>query len=241
MQITTPALVISSLKYGEADLIVRCFTREAGLKSYLLRSILKSKKGKLKKALFLPLTLLELQAQHKDKGTLEYLKEARLLHSFTSLHTNLVKQGLVMFLSEILQMAIQEEEQNTSLFDFLENSFLWLDVNEEVANFHILFLLQLSGHLGFYPDDHEVNQECFHLEEGVFMPSRIDPLCLSGETVDHFKQFFGIEFDTMNRIKLTKQQRLSVRVLNLLLQYYQLHLQNYKEPKSLSVLNQLFS
>lgn len=239
MQITTPALVISTIKYAEADLIARCFTREAGLKSYMLRGILKSKKGKLKKALFMPLSLLELQAQHKDKGTLEYLKEARLLHPYSSLHSHIAKQSLVMFLSEILQMAIQEEEQNTALYDFLEASFLWLDKSDDFANFHILFLLQLSGHLGFYPDTYAMTEECFHLEEGIFMPSRIDPLCICGEQVNHFKQFFGIDFDAMNLVKLTKQQRLSV--LNLLLQYYQLHLQNYKEPKSLSVLNQLFS
>ena len=239
MQVTTPALVISSLKYSEADLIVRCFTRESGLKTYLLKGVLKSRKGKFKKALFLPLSLLELQATHKDKGTLEFLKEASLLHPYSTVHTQMDKQGLVMFLSEILQMAIQEEEQNTMLYDFLEESFLWLDKNEHVANFHILFLLKLSEHLGFYPDAYELNHECFHLEEGIFMPSRIDPLCVCGQVVDHFKQFFGIDFDAMNDVKLTKQQRLSV--LNLLLQYYQLHLQNYKEPKSLSVLNQLFS
>ena len=46
MLVTTKAIVISAIKYGEADLIVRCFTEEAGLKSYILRRILKSKKGK---------------------------------------------------------------------------------------------------------------------------------------------------------------------------------------------------
>ena len=51
MLVNTRAIVISALKYGEADLIVKCFTEEAGLKTYLLRSILKSKKGKLRTAM----------------------------------------------------------------------------------------------------------------------------------------------------------------------------------------------
>ena len=41
MQVTTRALVISAIKYGEADLVGSCFTESYGLKSYHLRGILK--------------------------------------------------------------------------------------------------------------------------------------------------------------------------------------------------------
>ena len=34
----TEAIVLTSIKYGEADLIVKCFTQSSGLKSYLLRN-----------------------------------------------------------------------------------------------------------------------------------------------------------------------------------------------------------
>ena len=51
MVIATKAIVLSSLKFGDSDLIVKCFTASSGLKSYLLRNILKSKKGKLKVSL----------------------------------------------------------------------------------------------------------------------------------------------------------------------------------------------
>ena len=60
--VTTKAIVLSSLKYSDSSLIVKCFTEEDGLKSYMLRGILKSKKGKLKAAYFQPLTLLKLEA-----------------------------------------------------------------------------------------------------------------------------------------------------------------------------------
>ncbi|ARV12004.1 DNA repair protein RecO [Gilvibacter sp. SZ-19] len=238
MHVTTPALVISSLKYGEADLIVKCYTRQAGLKSYLLRGILKSKKGKLKKALFLPLSLIEIEANHKDNRNLEYIKEARLLVPYQELHTDIVKQSLVMFLAEMLQHSIQEEEPNSPLFDYLAESFVWLDEARSFANFHIVFLLQLSRYLGFYPDDQQIELPCFHLLEGRFTEAVIDPMCNCEEVVGHFKQFFGIDFDASTSVKVPKSGRLAV--LNLLLRYYQLHLQNYKAPQSLTVLNQLF-
>ena len=73
MVVATKAIVFSAIKYSEADLIVSCFTETSGMKSYLLRNILKSKKGKLKASFFQPLTQLEIIADHKNKGTLEYL------------------------------------------------------------------------------------------------------------------------------------------------------------------------
>ena len=153
MIVNTPAIVLSALKYGEADLIVKCYTLKSGLKTYMLRGILKSKKGKLKTSLFQPLTQLELVASHKDKGSLEYLKEAKILQPYKSLHTHMVKSAMVMFLSEMLKNTIQEEEENENLYTFLEYSINWMDTHAEIANFHLLFLLKLTRFLGFYPDE----------------------------------------------------------------------------------------
>ena len=69
MVVTTKAIVLSAIKYGDSDLIVKCYT-EKGIKSYLLKRILKAKRGKLKVSYFQPLTQLELVASHNEKGRL---------------------------------------------------------------------------------------------------------------------------------------------------------------------------
>lgn len=238
MVVTTRAIVFSSVKYSEADLIITCFTESSGIKSYLLRNILKSKRGKLKPSYFQPLTQLELVAVHKDKGTLERIKEAKVLHPYKTLHTDVVKGGLVMFLAEMLKNCIQEEEPNLPLYNYLEASFLWLDAHAEVANFHLLFLLKLTAYLGFYPDTSKMEGEWFNLMEGYFTTERDGNYCENGESVNILKGLFGIDFDALGEINITKKTRLGA--LNLLLDYYQLHLQGYKKPRSLLVLNQLF-
>ncbi|NND62441.1 MAG: DNA repair protein RecO [Flavobacteriaceae bacterium] len=239
MQVSTRALVFSSIKYAEADLIVSCFTEDFGLKSYLLRGVMKSKKGKLRPSLFQPLTLLQLEAVHKDKGSLENIREAKLLHPYKTLHTEIVKSSLVLFLAEMLKNSIQEEEPNEELFKYLEQSVFWLDHHENVSNFHLLFLLNLTVYLGFYPDTSNLEAPFLNLMEGNFQKEAFGDYCEAGDNVEVLKQFFGIDFDALENIKTTKKQRLGV--LNLLLLYYQLHLQGYKKPKSLLVLNQLFS
>lgn len=238
MVVATKAIVFSAIKYSEADLIVSCFTEVSGIKSYLLRNILKSKKGKLKASYFQPLTQLELIADHKNKGTLEYIREAKVHIPYQTLHTDIVKSGLVMFLAEMLKNCIREEEANKELFTFLENSFQWLDQNDEVANFHIFFMLQLSMYLGFFPDASNIEESYFNIVDGNFQAVSTGNYCLEGEHIENFKHFFSINLEALNTIKLTKIQRKDL--LELMLAYYSFHVQGYQKPKSLAVLNQLF-
>ena len=239
MLVSTKAIVFSAIKYAEADLIVSCFTEEAGLKTYMLRGILKSKKGKLKASYFQPLTQLEVIADHKNRGNLEYLREAKIFYPYKSLHTNIVKSSLVMFLSEMLKNCIREEEKNVELYRFLENSLISLDEKEQVANFHIYFLLELSNYLGFYPDASNSDLAFFNVLEGNFQADDTDDYCLEGVYIEEFKRFFNISIDTLEQIKLNKNNQQDM--LDLILNYYQLHIEGYRKPKSLPILNQLFT
>lgn len=238
MVVTTKGIVLSSVKYGDSHLIVSCFTEISGLKSYMLHRILSSKRGKLKSSYFQPLTILEMEVVHKDKGSLERIREAKIFHPYRSLHVDMVKTTLVIFLAEIIKNSIKEEEKNLELFHFLESSLIWLDDHEQIANFHILFLLQLSKYLGFYPDATNFNKKYFNLIEGNFQDSKTNNYCEDGHSAQVLRRFFGIDFDAISGIKLTKTARFET--LNLLLMYYKLHLHNFTNPKSLLVLKQLF-
>ena len=106
MQITTKAIVLSSLKYGDTSLIVRAFTQSDGIKSYLLKGVLASKKAKIRPAYFLPLMQLEIQANHKNKGTLESIRDVRVGIPYQTMHTDIVKNSVVLFLAEMLGNSI---------------------------------------------------------------------------------------------------------------------------------------
>lgn len=238
MLITTKGIVFSALKYGEADLIVKCFTQKSGLKTYLLRGVLKSKKGKIKASLFQPLTQLEIVANHKDKGTLEYMKEAKRGKVYQSLHTNVIKSTVVMFLSEVLRNAVKEEEANPALYDFLEVSLEWFDTHDKTVNFHLIFLLKLTRYLGFYPDDDHGHAAVFNLIDGTFQEVETNPDCINDENVVLLQRLLGTDFDEISDIKLNQASRSGF--LLMLLKYYEIHLQGFHRPKSLSVLNEIY-
>ncbi|SEK70932.1 DNA replication and repair protein RecO [Aquimarina amphilecti] len=239
MIVHTPAIVIHSLRYGESDLIVSLLTKTSGLRSYLLKGILKSKRGKLRSSLFQPLTLLEVEANHKDKGTLERIKEAKVLVPYQSLHTDFVKSSLVFFLSEILKSTIQEQEINEELFHYLETTLLWLDSHDNIGNFHIAFLIKLTQYLGFYPDTSNISSSVFNMQDGCFQEDASNINCIEGNNVFVLKKFLGTTFEESMNIKMSRIVR--NEILNTLLVYFELHLHGFKKPKSLSILNEIFS
>ena len=239
MQLTTRAIVFSAIKYGDTSLIARLFTEQAGLKSYMLKGVLKSRRGKVKAAYFQPLTQLEIVATHSEKRSLHHIREARVQYTYTTLHTDMDKKAIAIFLAEVLGMAIREEEENRPLYEFLEASFQWLDTHGGIANFHLYFLLQLSKFLGFYPEETKAHLDYFDLVEGEFVDYPSAHPHITGDVLSHFKAFLGTNFEAMHTIGLSKQDR--QELLQTLTLYFELHLQGFKKPRSLAVLNEVFN
>ncbi|WP_339836244.1 DNA repair protein RecO [uncultured Maribacter sp.] len=239
MQVKTKAIVFSAIKYGDTSLIVKAFTASDGIKSYLLRGVLSSKKGKLKTAYFQPLTQLEIVANHRNKGTLETLREAKVYYHYQTLYADMAKNAMTLFLAELLMNSIREEEQNAELFEFLEASLQWMDMHKDVANFHLFFMLSITKFLGFYPDVYQIDKPYFDLLEGEFVSvESLNPM-LRGENIYYFKTFLGINFDTIHSVKMKKINR--QELLKSLILYFELHLQGFRKPKSLAVLNEVFN
>ncbi len=241
MLVKTKAIVLTSLKYGESDLIVKCFTEE-GVKSYLLKRILKYKTKKasfaVSVAYFQPLTQLNLTANHNNKGTLNSIQEARVSYLYQTISVDIFKQSIALFLAETLSGSLREEEKNPRLFQFIETALIWLDTHENTANFHLLFLLNLTKYLGFYPETKKMHSQYFNLAEGYFTNVKSLNQYIYGEKLFLFKSLIGINFDVIERLHLNSKTRKII--LNILLDYYELHLPGFKKPKSLNVLEEVF-
>lgn len=237
MLLTTKAVVLNSLKYAEADLIVRCYT-ETGIKSYLIKGVYKSKKGKLHPAMFQALTQLEITANYKPGRNLHFIMEAKVINPYRRLNTEIIRQTMAIFTAEILYRSLKEEEENEPLYRFLEMALHHLENDKNIANFHLLFLIKLSKYLGFYPKKTTENRY-FDLTEGVFTDQVVSNHYISGRHVTWLKQLIGTDFDANNPVILNKDNRMEL--LEYLLLYYQIHLTGFKHPKSLKVLKAVFS
>ena len=237
MLVKTKAIVISALKFQEKSLIVKCFTLSHGLKSYFVRDAFSARKSNQKIAYFQPLTILEIEAVHKNKGTLENFKEIKIGTPFQTIHTDIVKSTIVMFVSEILHYSIQEEEKNESLFIFLETALFWLDQHDEITNFHLILMLETTKYLGFYPDVSDADLPFFEMNEGVFTLFHGLSALTNHETT-LFKKLIELKFDNDQKVFHVIERQL---LLKILIDYYSFHLDGFKRPKSLEVLKEIFS
>ncbi len=237
MQIKTQAIVLSAIKFQEKSLIVKCFTQSDGLKSYFIPSAFSSKKSNQKIAYFQPLNILEIEANHKNKGTLEHFKEVKLAYTYQNINTDIIKSSMVLFLSEVLHNSIFEEEKNEDLFAYIETSLMWLDTHDSISNFHLIFLLQLTKFLGFYPQIQETEAAYFEMIDGVFSPYQ-GTSCLNEHETQLLKKLIQLRFEDAQK-NFHKEERQVL--LKIILEYYSIHLQGFKKPNSLEVLKEIFS
>ena len=238
MLLTTNAIVLSKLKFRDNDLIIKCYTQKEGIVSYLLKGVLKSKKGS-KTAYYQLLTQVQIVTDTKPSRSLQYIKEVKINYLYSTLHTNVLKGAIVMFLAEVLSSSLQEEEQNDTLFNYLEAALQWLDTQDQFSNFHLLFLLNLTKHLGFYPDISKIEASYFNLEDGKFQENQQSKYSVTGENLTLLKRLLGTNFDDLDKVKINAKQRQSF--LNLILIYFELHLGSFKKPKSQQIFNEVFS
>ena len=240
MLVKTEAIVLHSLKYGETHLIVDLFTREVGWVSCII-PLPKTPKSRLKKQYFQPMTLLEIEADLRQRLQLQKLKDARLLSAYTSIPYSPEKLALSLFTAEFLYHALRSEQQNGPLFAYLVDAMQWLDIaNRGYANFHLTFLMRMSRFLGFYPNLNDYVDGCvFDLRAANFslhVPMHQD--FLQPDDAQRIHTLMRMDFPTMHLYRLNRTDR--NRIVDVLLHYYRLHIPQFPELRSLSVLQELW-
>jgi DNA repair protein RecO (recombination protein O) len=145
----TRGVVFRFTKYGESSIIVNIFTEMFGLQSYIVNGV-RSRTAKSRIALYQPLTLLDLVVYHRENANINRIKEIKCLYPYQSIHLDNKKSGVALFINEIINKTIKEESHAEEICSFMIKSFVTLDQMEsQVENFHLRFLLKLSSHLGF--------------------------------------------------------------------------------------------
>ena len=122
MTSSTSAIVLSKIRYKDNDIIVKIFTREYGVISFIVKGSAKSKKSKIKFVYFQELTIVNIQFNFNPNRNLQYIKDLEIKHHYSSSHTDLVKTSVIIFLSEMLSNIITHQKKEVELYDYIEES-----------------------------------------------------------------------------------------------------------------------
>ncbi len=235
-------IFLHQVKYSDSSVIAKIYTDEFGMQAFVVRGIGKTKKNK-KSGLLQPLTMLDMVIWYNPKRDIHQVKELSAAYHFKNIQQkDFVKSSIAVFINEMIYKSIREQEQNKALFDFLFHSIKYLDLAEKgYTNFHLLFAIQFSKFLGFFPAGGLAGSSSwFDLREGRF--SVAEPLhgdFISPEFTGSFSQLMSMSYSDSAALKISNRQRRIL--LEHILCYYAFHLQGFGEMKSHHVLEAVLS
>ncbi len=227
----TRGIVINYIRFRETSIIVKIFTEKFGIQSFIENGA-RSTKGKNKIALFQPLSLLEMVVYHDEKKDLHRISEIKSAHPYKTLPYHILKSSIALFLDEMMNKCLIEQIENAELYHFIEQSFIYLDESSgSFENFHLQFLLNFSYYLGFAPQD--VKEIRSQLKEFHF------DYQLNSQEEAWMQQFiqdsrYGISIPAINRTSRNK-------LLDTILQFYKLHIEDFGTIHSIQVLAEVLN
>lgn len=232
MQKVVEGILIKSTDYSETSLILKVFT-ENGLESFIYRGAKKNNKHNILQ----PLSLLILEYL-EGKSDLKQIRSISLSYPYFSISFDVVKSSILMFINEFLyKRVLLSHNEDKDLFEFTKKQLLLLDnTSKALANFHLFYLTHLTKIVGIAPGGNPEGQY-FQLLEGEISTHPIAPF-LDKETTQALKQMLKTNEETFDSVVLNKNTRM--KLLNGLIDYFSIHLENKTEIKSLKVLNLVF-
>lgn len=240
MQAKTTGIILHQVKYSDSQSIVSIYTREFGRMSYMVRGA-NRKKSATRSALLQPLSIVEIDVSHNPKKDIQSIKDIRIAIPFYHIPYDPVKNGLALFMTELLQKTLKHSENDKELYNFIENSVCQLDKCEEgIGNFHLVFMAGLARRLGFAPDMLNDNgYKFFDMMNGIF--ERSQPLhahFLEGKQAETFKSIMELDYNCLNSLPMNRIQRAGV--LTNFVEYYKLHLTDFQSLHSIEVMHKLW-
>lgn len=209
-------IVLNLTKLGETSIVLHTLSKEYGRKSFVVKV---SKKTSM--SLFLPLNILEADIQESSRSTLWRAGSLSAVHPLSGIRSNIYKNTMTLFMSEVLYRTIKEGANEDGLFDWCAGSILTLDaLQSDFSNFHIRFLLELAVALGF-------------------SPSAEDLAPFAGQYYPILKEFVRASFAEAMLMPMNGSTRNALA--EILLKYLSHHSESAINVQSLKVLRELYS
>lgn len=241
MLYTTRGIVIHPIRYGDSSLIVKILTEQFGLKSYIFKGVFKAR-SKNPASLFQHLNLIELVSDEREYGGLQHPREVRMEMPYHSMHTDILKSSVCLFINELLHHALKHEETDPGLFDFLHHHLARFDqMDRTPPDFHLWMTVHLSKFLGFFPELPPKGIWRFDLREGWFTENNSSDreAVMSVACTNYFLSLMEM-LPAYDAERIGPERPVRDELLNALLYFYRFHIEDFGEVHSHKVLSEIF-
>lgn len=237
MLVTTRAVVLRTVRYGDHKAILTAWTAHAGVRSYVVRA--GGKRG-ASPATLQPLARLELVADERADHDLHHVRDIRVAEPYIRVPNEPVRGTVVLFTQEVLFKVLRAESPDPALDSFVHEALQVIDTVDDLRCFPLIFLLQLSGHLGFYPEHPGPGADHFDLLEGSFVSGSDRHGHTMGPPLSTtLARLLDVQFQDLAMARVAARERAAL--LDHMLLYHRLHVEGFGELRSLPVLRSVLS
>ena len=151
MIVNTTAIVLKTFPYGETSLISRCFTKEKGKISFIIKGA-QSKKNLLS-PYFQPLSYIQIIYNENAKRELQIISKVNFVNIWLKIPTSLKKMTLLQSILEITDFTLEKNDPHPGLFTILIEAVNYFENNQFKENLIFWFYeCELLSELGFRID-----------------------------------------------------------------------------------------
>ena len=151
MLLSTEAIVLKSISYGDSSIISSILTKNYGKISIIAKGVKKNKSTS--RVLLEPLTIVNINCYYKKQRKTQILKNIELLENIPNIRNDLDELNSAIQMLDIINHTLQDYEETGVIFRLLKSALLKL--NERILSPKLLlgfFLIQLYIQLGYMPD-----------------------------------------------------------------------------------------
>ena len=228
MILSTPGLVLHTTPYGETSVVAKIFTRQLGVKSYIIKGV-RGRGARTKQNLLQPLSAIDMVVYDNHRSTLNYIRE--ITPRRHQQQSEPVGNALRFFMTEVLYKALREDEPMPDLWDYVEACSNDTTPNDNRKDIPIQFMLTVAFHLGIEPlNNHSASEHLFDLQQGRFSSEASDTT-LSDTLSDMLHNYLA---EGTPQTSTPHQRR---EMILALIAYYQLHLSGFTHFTSHEILH----
>ena len=248
MLISTSAIVLKTIPYGDTSVIARMFTEDQGKVTILAKGAWRPKNNA--GALLEPMNHIHLQYYHKNSREIQVLKDGGFTQQFSNLRKELSKVIVGLTIVEMMDKSTLDNNPFPILYRLgwrvLEK------LNDEKQNIwlvFVFFLYQLSLRLGFLPNIKKCSKCNADLISGCFDNYTGELICVNCSTqskisldensLSALQKLEDLHLDDLQTLSINMQGIInSIQFLDLFISF---HLEGLKKLRSMTMLKQILN
>lgn len=233
-------IILRTIRHNDQTSVVTAFSLQHG-KIGFLSPAGNSREAIRRRALQMPLSIIDCIADDRGGHDLFVLRDVSRSGGF-DFSENPQRSVTALFIADFLNNVLKERQPDEALYNYIQEAIRRLGEikGAALANFHIAFMLGLQPFFGIVPDFTTYRRgRVFDMRDGVF---RATPP-LHGKFLDREEAAFANLFSrmtlrNMGLFRLNRDQR--NRAVDVILQFYSIHLGDLRALQSLDVVRSLF-